>query len=61
MNNENYVLNYDKLNIYKKCKEVTNMAKNMYQKRKERQDKKISDDNNNVLNKIDINCLITIN
>ena len=37
------------------------MAKNMYQKRKERQDKKISDDNNNVLNKTVINWLITIN
>lgn len=31
------------------------MAKNMYQKRKERQDKKISDDNTNVLNKTVIN------
>ena len=33
----------------------------MYQKRKERQDKKISDDNNNVLNKTVINCEIGVN
>lgn len=37
------------------------MAKDMHQKRAERKQNKLNNDENNGVNKNDINCLITIN
>ncbi|HPE14951.1 MAG TPA: hypothetical protein PLT65_03870 [Bacilli bacterium] len=42
-------------------KKIINVAKDTYQKREERKQKKLNSGENNGVNKNDINCLITIN
>lgn len=42
-------------------KKIINVAKDTYQKREERKQKKLNSGENNGVNKNDINCLFTIN